>query len=167
VIRSIGKNSLESIKLTARQRRAIPLVLAAKSIEEGCRLARITPVTWYAWLKNEGFKAVVEAQREAVVSEALNRLKAAVKGAVEGMTALMGAEEKNIRLRASRARPRILPQSKRTRGHRGAFGAARNTDRGEEGMSLSSNGLRPRDRHYRNAQRRLSGEKRQGKTRKA
>jgi len=44
-------------------------------------------VTWYAWLKNEGFKGVVEAQREAVVSEALNRLKAAVKGAVEGMTA--------------------------------------------------------------------------------
>jgi len=35
VIRSIGKNSLESIKLTARQRRAIPLVLAAKNIEEG------------------------------------------------------------------------------------------------------------------------------------
>jgi len=62
VIRSISKISLESIKLTARQRRAIPLVLAAKSIEEGCRAATITPVTWYAWLKNEGFKAVVEAQ---------------------------------------------------------------------------------------------------------
>ena len=139
MIRSIGKISLESIKLTARQRRAIPLVLAAKSIEEGCRAATITPVTWYAWLKNEGFKGVVEAQREAVVSEALNRLKAAVKGAVEGMTVLMGAEEKNIRLRASRARPRILPQSKRNRGHRGALGAARKTHRGEEGMSLSSN----------------------------
>ena len=27
MIRSIGKNSLESIKLTGRQRRAIPLVL--------------------------------------------------------------------------------------------------------------------------------------------
>lgn len=100
MIRSIGKISLDSVKLTARQRRAIPLVLAAKNIEEGCRAATITPVTWYAWLKNEGFKAVVEAQREAVVSEALDRLKSAVKGAVEGMTALMGAEEKNIRLRA-------------------------------------------------------------------
>jgi len=100
VIPSIGKISLDSVKLTARQRRAIPLVLAAKNIEEGCRAATITPVTWYAWLKNEGFKAVVEAQREAVVSEALDRLKSAVKGAVEGMTSLMGAEEKNIRLRA-------------------------------------------------------------------
>jgi len=78
VIRSIGKISLESIKLTARQRRAIPLVLAARNIEEGCRVAKITPVTWYAWLKNEGFKGVVEEQREAVVSEALNRLKAAI-----------------------------------------------------------------------------------------
>jgi len=63
VIRSIGKNSLESIKLTARQRRAIPLVLAAKSIEEGCRLARITPVTWYAWLKNEGFSSAIDTLR--------------------------------------------------------------------------------------------------------
>jgi len=63
VIRSIGKNSLESIKLTARQRRAIPLVLGAKNIEEGCRAARITPVTWYAWLKNEGFSSAIDTLR--------------------------------------------------------------------------------------------------------
>ena len=98
--RSICKNSLDSVRLTARQRRAIPLVLAARSIEDGCRAAKIAPVTWYAWLKNEGFKAVVDEQREAVISEALDRLKAAVNEAVEGLTGLMSAEEKSIRLRA-------------------------------------------------------------------
>jgi beta-phosphoglucomutase-like phosphatase (HAD superfamily) len=86
--------------LTARQRRAIPLVLPARNIEEGCRSARITTQTWYTWLREEGFKAEVDRQREEVISEALDRLKAAVNEAVEGLTALMGAEEKNIRLRA-------------------------------------------------------------------
>ena len=99
-MRSISKNSLESVRLTTRQRRAIPLVLAAKNIEEGCRAAKITAVTWYAWLKNEGFKAEVDRQREAVISEALDRLKAAINEAVEGLTGLMSAEEKTVRLRA-------------------------------------------------------------------
>ena len=98
--RSIRKNSLDSVRLTARQRRTIPLVLAAKNIGDGCRAAKIAPVTWYAWLKNEGFKAVVDEQREAVISEALDRLKAAVNEAVEGLTGLMSVEEKSIRLRA-------------------------------------------------------------------
>jgi len=100
MIRSIRQNSSESVKLTARQRRAIPLVLPARNIEEGCRSARITTQTWYTWLREEGFKAEVDRQREEVISEALDRLKAAVNEAVEGLTALMGAEEKNIRLRA-------------------------------------------------------------------
>jgi len=52
VIRSIGKISLESIKLTARQRRAIPLVLAAKSIDEGCRARRRGGGELIALLKN-------------------------------------------------------------------------------------------------------------------
>ena len=36
----------------------------------------------------------------AVISEALDRLKTAVTGAVEGLTTLVDAEEKNVRLRA-------------------------------------------------------------------
>ena len=36
----------------------------------------------------------------AVISEALDRLKTAVTGAVEGLSGLVDAEEKNIRLRA-------------------------------------------------------------------
>jgi transcription initiation factor IIE alpha subunit len=76
------------------------LVLSARNIEEGCRSAKITTQTWYTWLREGGFKAEVDRQREAVISEAMDRLKAAVNEAVEGLTALMGVEEKNIRLRA-------------------------------------------------------------------
>jgi len=97
----INKNSQESAKLTGRQRRAIPLVLAARNVEEGCRAAGITTTTWYTWMtRNATFKADVDRQREAVISEALDRLKAAVNQAVEGLTSLMNAEEKHIRLRA-------------------------------------------------------------------
>ena len=80
MISSIHRN----VKLTPRQRRAIPLILGARSIEEGCRGAGISPVTWYAWLKTGGFKAEVDRQREAVISEALDGLKGSVRCAVEG-----------------------------------------------------------------------------------
>jgi len=101
VIRSIHQNSQESAKLTARQRKAIPIVLASRDIMEGCRTAGITTTTWYMWMtRNATFKAEVDHQREAVIREALDRLKAAISEAVEELTALMRAEEKNIRLRA-------------------------------------------------------------------
>ena len=100
MIRSMCQNSSESVKLTARQRRAMPLVLSARNIEEGCRAAGITTQTWYTWLRGEGFKDEVSWQRETIISEALDRLKAAVNEAVEGLTALMRVKEKNIRLRA-------------------------------------------------------------------
>lgn len=89
-----------SKELTAKQRRAILLVLSEWSIEEGCKSAGITTGTWYDWLKREEFRMEVDRQREMVVLEALERLKAAVSNTVDGLTALMNPEEKNIRLRA-------------------------------------------------------------------
>jgi len=86
--------------LNRRQVHAIPSVLAAKSIEEGCRTVGIAKRTWYNWMHDEGFKAAVYEGREALSSEALDRLKAALTRAVEGLTGLVEAEEKNIRLKA-------------------------------------------------------------------
>jgi hypothetical protein len=90
----------DSVKLSNRQKHAIPLILKARSIEEGCRAAGITRQTWYAWTRDEAFAEQVSIQREAIVAESLDRLKAAVTGAVEGLTDLVDAEETNIRLRA-------------------------------------------------------------------
>ena len=86
--------------LTNRQKYSIPLILAARSIEEGCRMAGIAKRTWYNWMRDEGFKEAVSERREAVSSEALDHLKAALTRAVEGLTGLVDAQEKNIRLRA-------------------------------------------------------------------
>ena len=88
------------VKLNNRQKHAIPLVLAARSIEEGCRAAGIAKRTWYNWMGDEALKEAVSLYREQVISDALDRLKSAVAFAVEGLTGLVEAEEKNIRLRA-------------------------------------------------------------------
>jgi hypothetical protein len=76
------------------------LVFGARSIDEGCRSAGITKQTWHNWMKDGGFKAEVDRQREAVISEALDGLKGSVRGAVEGLRSLLDVDEKNIRLRA-------------------------------------------------------------------
>ena len=89
-----------SVTLNTRQKHAIPLVLGARSIEEGCRAAGIAKQTWYRWMSDEAMKVAVSRCREEVISDALERLKTAVAFAVEGLTGLVEAEEKNIRLRA-------------------------------------------------------------------
>ena len=89
-----------SVKLSSRQKHAIPLVLAAHSVEEGCRSAGITKQTWYNWMRDQALSEAVCQCREGVVSEALDRLKTAVVFAVDGLAGLVEAEEKSIRLRA-------------------------------------------------------------------
>jgi len=86
--------------LTRKQREAIPFLIGARSLEEGREKAKLSKSTLYKWLKDEAFKTELNRQREAVISEALDRLKAAIGQAVEGLTGLMNADEKNIRLRA-------------------------------------------------------------------
>jgi hypothetical protein len=88
------------VKLNNRQKHAIPLVLAARSIEEGCRAAGLAKRTWYNWMRDEALKEAISGYREQVISDALERLKSAITFAVEGLTGLVEAEEKNIRLRA-------------------------------------------------------------------
>lgn len=63
-------------------------------------MAGITRQTWYVWMKDEAFRAEVYSRREAAISDAFDRLKSALTGAVEGLTGLVDAGESNIRLRA-------------------------------------------------------------------
>jgi hypothetical protein len=90
----------ESNCLTRKQREAIPFLVGARSLEGGRAKAKLSKSTLYKWLKDEAFKAELKRQREAVISEALDRLKAAIGQAVEGLTGLMDADEKNIKIRA-------------------------------------------------------------------
>jgi len=77
-------------------------------------MARVTHQKWYAWTQDEGFETEANRREKgkknqdyrgpkngpreqalmAVISEALDRLKTAVTGAVEGLTTLVDAEER-------------------------------------------------------------------------
>jgi hypothetical protein len=76
------------------------LVLKARSIDEGCRNARISVQTWYRWMKVREFSDAVRTQREAIIAESLDRLKSAVADAVDELTGLLKTGESSVRLRA-------------------------------------------------------------------
>lgn len=96
----IKPNQTESNGLTRKQKEAIPHLICARSLEEGCRKARIAKATLYEWLKDGGFKSELERQREKVITDALERLKAGITRAVDGLLELSEDKEKGIRLRA-------------------------------------------------------------------
>jgi hypothetical protein len=87
--------------LTNRQLKVIPHLLAASSLEEGCRNAGVNKTTVYAWLKEETFREALRRQREEVVSEAMERLKAGVNRAVAKLLGLLESEKETIQARAA------------------------------------------------------------------
>ena len=91
----------KSNTLTRKQQEAIPHLIGARSLEEGRRKARIAKATLYEWLKQETFQEALERQRQQVITEALERLKASVTQAVDVLVELMGAEELSIKLRTA------------------------------------------------------------------
>ena len=87
--------------LTDRQRRVIPFLLASPSLEEACRRARINKTTVYEWLKNEDFRKELKGQRDAVISCALDSLKANIRKATETLVKHLDSSRENISIRAA------------------------------------------------------------------
>jgi hypothetical protein len=57
-------------RLTERQQRVIPYLLASPSTEEACRRARINKTTVYEWLRDETFRHELKRRRDAVIERA-------------------------------------------------------------------------------------------------
>lgn len=87
--------------LTQKQLRAIPFLLAAPSIEEGCKRARVGKATVYGWLKEQAFKEELGKRREEVVRGALDTLKANVSRATEALVGLLDSEKEGIQARVA------------------------------------------------------------------
>jgi hypothetical protein len=69
-----------SVSLTRKQRRAIPLILAEKSIETGCRSAGIAKQTFYNWLKDETFRGEYQRQQSQLFRPRLRHREAQCPG---------------------------------------------------------------------------------------
>jgi hypothetical protein len=87
--------------LTTKQARVIPYLLAAPSIEEGCRRAKVSKVTVYGWLKEDVFRQELKCQRDELVRGALDSLKANIAKATETLVKHLDSKRENISIRAA------------------------------------------------------------------
>lgn len=90
-----------SSELTSRQVRAIPYLVAAPSIEAGCREAKISKATLYSWLREEAFKLELKRQRDEVIRGALENLKASTAKATATLVKLLDSDKESIQVRAA------------------------------------------------------------------
>lgn len=87
--------------LNPRQLRAIPFLLEAPSVEEGCKRARVAKATFYGWLKEDTFREALQRHREEVIRGGMETLKANLSRATETLVRLLGSEKEAIQVRAA------------------------------------------------------------------
>jgi len=87
-------------ELSARQLRVIPYLLGAPSVEEGCKLARVSKAAVYEWLKEETFRHELKRHWDAVIERALDSL-ANINKATETLVKLLDSDKQAIRARAA------------------------------------------------------------------
>jgi AcrR family transcriptional regulator len=78
-----------------------PHLLAAPSIEEACRRAKINKTTVYEWLKNDTFRQALKTARDELIERALDGLKASIGRAVETLVELLESQSGPIKIRAA------------------------------------------------------------------
>jgi len=91
----------ETKDLNTRQKKAIPIILASKTITEGVKRAGIKRETFYKWLRTPEFKAEFFKQRQEIIDLALHELKTAASEAVRVLRELLKAEGESVRLRTA------------------------------------------------------------------
>ena len=79
-------------ELTAKQKRVIPYLLGAPSLEEGCKRAHVSKAAVYGWLKDETFRLELKRQRDAVIERALDNLKANISKATGTLVKHLNSE---------------------------------------------------------------------------
>ncbi len=87
--------------LPEKQRRLIPYIVNAHTIEQACRDAGVTTTTFYAYLKDPAFASELRKARDSAVAEAMDTLKNATTKAVTELVALLDSDDENIRRRTS------------------------------------------------------------------
>jgi hypothetical protein len=89
-------------KLTARQLSAIPAIVASPTYTEGIKKAKIGRKTFYDWLKDSGFKAELDRQRDEIAAEAFGVLSQSLTKAVETLAGLLDNEDDKLKRLAAK-----------------------------------------------------------------
>ncbi|MCP4611798.1 MAG: hypothetical protein GY845_24105 [Planctomycetes bacterium] len=84
-------------KLTGRQLKAMPLIVASPTYTEGCKRAKLNRTTFYKWLKIPEFKAEFDRQRDEIVAEAFGVLSQGLTKAVETLVSLLDNKDDRLK----------------------------------------------------------------------
>jgi len=90
----------ETNHLTRKQLETIPHLIGARNLEEGRLKAKVSKSVLFKWLKDPVFTCELERARTVVINDALERLKAALSGAVEGLIDLTESDKDSIKYQA-------------------------------------------------------------------
>ncbi len=91
------QQNTKKTKLTARQLKAIPIIVASPTYTEGCKKAKVNRTTFYEWLKIPKFKAELDRQRDDVAAEAFGVLSQSLTKAVETLTGLLDTKDDRLK----------------------------------------------------------------------
>ena len=97
----IGQNDAES-KLTARQAKFLPVLLASPSYTQACQAGRVSRDTLYEWLKDPAFKGELHKQRDELVAQGFALLSQSVAKAVETLVGLLDAKDGRLKRLAAK-----------------------------------------------------------------
>lgn len=108
---TIRQNDGES-KLTDRQVRFLPVLLANVNYTEACKAGRVSRDTLYEWLKDPAFKTELDRRRDELAAQGFALLSQSVAKAVETLVGLLDAGDGRLKRLAAKD---ILDQHARFR----------------------------------------------------
>ena len=89
-------------ELTARQLKAIPVIVANPTYTEGCKKAKLNRTTFYEWLKIPEFKAELDRQRDEIAAEAFGVLSQSLTKAIETLVSLLNNKDGRLKRLAAK-----------------------------------------------------------------
>lgn len=87
--------------LTARQQLAVVEILSSRSLEEARKRVRAAKGTFYGWLRDPTFQQELSRQKQALVHQAVNRLRFGIGQATEKLLALLDNGRPSVQLRSA------------------------------------------------------------------
>ena len=90
---STRKKTSTFVNLTRGQARALPVILSARTVEEGCKNAGISKQTFYNWMKIEVFRDEYRRNHSRFVALALETLKGSAMEAAEKLSGMISSGE--------------------------------------------------------------------------
>ena len=96
-VRRKKRKSASTDALIERQGRAVLALVEAPTVEDAAQRAGVSRSILYVWLRDEGFKARLDAARAELFHEGLDALRGTMGKAARVMAALLDSRNENTR----------------------------------------------------------------------